>query len=117
MGGTKKKSLAAMEKEQDSKGDEETPAKGKKGKEQKAAPQQQKRLPFLAPKMSEDEMVKALTPLKAVTVFSASRALGVNASIATGLLRNLEQQRRIVKVGGFSGHFVWALALHASTPS
>jgi small subunit ribosomal protein S25e len=110
MGGTKKKSLAAMEKEQEAKGDEETGSKSKKGKEQKTAPQQQKRLPFLAPRMSEDEMLKALTPLKAVTVFGASRVLGVNASIATGLLKNLEKEKRIVKVGGFSGHFVWAVA-------
>jgi ribosomal protein S25 len=114
MGGTKKKSLAAMEKEQEARGEEEG-AKPKKGKEQKAAPQQQKRLPFLAPKMSNDEMLKALAPLRAVTVFSASRALGVNASIATGVLsdlenRNLEKEKRLVKVGGFSGHFVWAVA-------
>jgi len=109
MGGTKKKSLAAMEKEQEAR-DEGEGQKPKKGKEQKAAPQQQKRLPFLAPRMSSDEMLKAITPLKAVTVFSASRALGVNASIATGVLRSLESEKKIVRVGGFSGHFVWAIA-------
>ncbi|MDG6898436.1 MAG: hypothetical protein JRN24_01725 [Nitrososphaerota archaeon] len=109
MGGTKKKSLAAMEKEQEAKDGAEA-SKSKKGKEQKGFPQQQKRLPFLAPKMSNDEMVKALAPLKAVTVFSASRALGVNSSIATGLLRNLEKEKKLVRVGGFSGHYVWAMA-------
>ncbi|MDV3278609.1 MAG: hypothetical protein LYZ69_09145 [Nitrososphaerales archaeon] len=108
MGGTKKKSLAAMEKEQDAKDNEEAGQKGKKGKEQKGAPQQQKRLPFLPPKMSEDEMVKALSPLKAITVFGASRVLGVNASIATGLLRILETEKKIARVGGFSGHYVWS---------
>ena len=109
MGGTKKKSLASMEKEQEAKDSEEAGQKGKKGKEQKGAPQQQKRLPFLPPKMSEDEMVKALSSLKAITVFGASRALGVNSSIATGLLRALETEKRIARAGGFSGHYVWSI--------
>jgi ribosomal protein S25 len=107
----KKKSLASMEKQQES--EDEGPAsgevqKGKKTKE-KAAPQPQKRLPFLAPKMSDAEMVKALAPLKAVTLHTASRALGVNASVASGLLRDLEDKKMIARVGGFSGHFVWTV--------
>jgi ribosomal protein S25 len=112
LGGVKKKSLASMEKKQDSKDTEPQAGaapKGKKEKEQKAAPQQQKRLPFLVPKMTEDDMMKSLAPLRAITVYSASRALGVNASIATGLLRNLEGKRLISKVGGFSGHVVWSV--------
>src|SRR5271157_2805984 len=106
MGGVKKKSMASMEKSQDSEGEGQTPApqqKGKKTKE-KAAPQQQKKLPFLVPKMSQEEMVKALTPLKAITLYSASRALGVNASIASGVLRDLEGRNLITRIGGFSGH-------------
>jgi len=114
MGGVKKKSLASMEKSQESEGESQTPAqqpqKGGKKTKEKAAPQQQKRLPFLVPKMSEEEMVKALTPLKAITLYSASRALGVNASIASGLLENLETRSLITRIGGFSGHYVWALA-------
>lgn len=82
---------------------------GKKQKEQKAAPVQQKKLPFLPPKMSDQEMVKTLTPLKAITVFTASKALGVNASIANSVLRSLEHKKLIVRAGGFSGHYVWAL--------
>ena len=113
MGGVKKKSLASMEKSQDSEQEGQSagqqPQKGKKTKE-KSAPQQQKRLPFLVPKMSEQEMVKALTPLKAITLYSASRALGVNASIASGVLGSLEDRNLITRVGGFSGHYVWAIA-------
>lgn len=110
MGGVKKKSLASMEKKQDSSETEQQSGEAsgaKKGKEQKAAPQQQKRLPFLAPKMTEAEMMKSLAPLKAITIYTASRALGVNASIATGLLRDLEAKKAISKAGGFSGHTVW----------
>jgi len=113
MGGVKKKSLASMEKSQDSEDEGQAagqqPQKGKKT-EKKAAPQQQKKLPFLVPKMSEQEMVKALTPLKGITLYSASRALGVNASIASGLLAGLETKKLITRVGGFSGHYVWAVA-------
>ncbi len=112
MGGVKKKSLASMEKTQESQdaGQEQAaPSKGKKAKEQKAAPQQKRQLAFLPPRMSEAEMVKALTPLKAITVYTASRALGVNASVATGVLRELEQKSMIHRAGGFSGHGVWAI--------
>ena len=99
-----------MERKQDSEDTQQQTGeapKGKKGTEQKAAPQQHKRLPFLVPKMTENEMMKSLAPLKAITIYSASRALGVNASIATGLLRDLEGKKIISKAGGFSGHAVW----------
>jgi small subunit ribosomal protein S25e len=112
LGGVKKKSLASMEKSQDS---EETPqeggaqSKGKKAKEQKNAPQQKRQLSFLAPKMGDAELMKSLTPLKAITVYTASRALGVNASVASGVLKELEARKVIVRAGGFSGHGVWSM--------
>ncbi|MBI3858777.1 MAG: hypothetical protein HY296_00840 [Thaumarchaeota archaeon] len=111
MGGTKKKSLASMEKQQESADEQKDAAqpKGKKAKEQKAAPQQQKKLAFLPPKMTDAEMVKALAPLKAITVYTASRALGVNASIASNVLRGLESKQMLKRSGGFSGHAVWAV--------
>jgi small subunit ribosomal protein S25e len=102
-----------MEKSQDS---EETAAqpgqesKGKKQKEQKAAPQQKKQFTFLPPKMTDAEVVKSLAPLKAITISTASRALGVNASVASGILRDFESKKLLRKVGGFSGHAVYAAA-------
>jgi small subunit ribosomal protein S25e len=115
MGGVKRKSMAAMEKSQG--GDDQTPQGadaskgGKKTAEKKAAPVQQKqKLPFLTPKMADQDMVKSLTPLKAITVFTASRALGVNSSIANGVLRSLEGKKLLVRVGGFSGHYVWKVS-------
>ena len=110
MGGVKKKSLASMEKSQDSEETaqgQEAPAKGKKP-EKKSAPQQRKQLAFLPPKMSDAEFLKTLTPLKAITVYTASRALGVNASVASGVLKELESKKMLTRVGGFSGHGVWA---------
>ncbi len=111
MGGVKKKSLASMEKTQESQdaGQEQAPAKGKKAKEQKGAPQQKRQLAFLPPRMSEAEMVKSLAPLKAITITTASRALGVNASIANAVLKELEAKQLLVRAGGFSGHGVWSV--------
>jgi len=112
MGGVKKKSLASMEKTQESQdaGQEQAASsKGKKSKEQKAAPQQKRQLAFLPPKISDAEMIKSLTPLKAITVHTASRALGVNASVASGLLKELEAKSMLVRAGGFSGHGVWSV--------
>ena len=111
MGGVKKKSLASMEKSQDSQEnaqDSGEQTKGKKTKE-KSAPQQKKQLSFLPPKGSDTDLLKSLTPLKAITVYTASRALGVNASVATGVLRDLESKHLLTKEGGFSGHTVWAI--------
>ncbi len=110
MGGVKKKPLASMEKQQDAQSQGQDQSKQKKEKETKAVPQQQKRLPFLVPKMSDQEMVKALSGLKAITVYNASRALGVNASIALGVLNALEEKRMLMRAGGFSGHYVWTVA-------
>ena len=108
MGGVKKRSMASMERQpqsQQSQGGEET----KKEKGEKAAPQQQKRLTFLLPKMTDQEMLKSISPLKAITVYSASRALGVNSSVASSLLLSLEGKSLLKRAGGFSGHYVWAL--------
>ena len=110
MGGVKKKSLASMEKSQDSTETaqpQESTAKGKKTKE-KAGPQRTKQLSFLAPKMSDAEFIKTLSPLKAITVYTTSRALGVNASVASGVLKDLESKKMLTRVGGFSGHGVWS---------
>lgn len=113
MGGVKRKSMASMEKQQDAQDEAQQPGaapKGKKGTEKKSAPQQQKKLPFLAPKMTDQEMLKTLAPLKSITIFSASRALGVNSSIANTLIRTLESKKMLLRVGGFSGHYVWTTA-------
>ena len=111
MGGVKKKSLASMEKSQDSTetAQQEAAPKGKKAKEQKAAPQQKRQLAFLPPKMSDVEMMKSLASLKAITVYSASRALGVNASVASMVLKDLESKSMLARAGGFSGHGVWSV--------
>ena len=111
MGGVKKRSLASMEKQQQSQGEEAGQGEEKKkGKGERAAPSQQKRLTFFPPKMNDEEILKSLMPLKAITIYSASRALGVNPSVASSLLLSLEGKSLIRRAGGYSGHYVWSPA-------
>jgi small subunit ribosomal protein S25e len=112
MGGTKKKSISQADKAQSAQ-DNAQGAGAKKpekktAKEAKLAQQQAKQQALLVPKMDEKQLLKTLAPLKAITVYGASRALGLNAAIASQTLRNLESKNVIKKVGGYSGHYVYA---------
>lgn len=111
MGGVKKKSMASMEKSQESTeaGQEQASgSKGKKTKDRSGAPQR-KQLAFLPPQASDAELVKMLFPLKAITVHTAARAMGVNSSVASAVIRDLESKSMLRKAGGFSSHGVWAV--------
>lgn len=55
------------------------------------------------------KVVDRLRPLKALTVYSVAQALGVKASTANALLRKLVESGLAVRVGGYSGHYVYAL--------
>jgi len=111
MGGTKKKTLASMEKSQDDSasaaGGEE---KGKKKTEKSKGPGERKRVEVLMPKLSDQEMMKSLASLKAITVYGAARSLSINAAVAKTIISSLESKGMVKRVGGFSGHYVWAAA-------
>jgi small subunit ribosomal protein S25e len=110
LGGVKRKSLASMEKSQGAQDTAQSEgSKEKKTKETKGQPQQRKQFAFLVPNLSDAEVLKSLAPLKAVTLYSASKALGVNAAIAAGMIRDLQAKNLLTLVGGFSGHRVWAV--------
>jgi len=104
MGGAKKKPLAAMEKAQR----REAEKAQQKRKEAKLE-QQSKQLGTIQLKMSEDQIINILAPLKAITVYAAAKALGVKASVASATLRSLYQKGLLKKEGGFSGHPIYAL--------
>jgi small subunit ribosomal protein S25e len=120
MGGTKKKSMSQAEKSQGAQeaaqggGNPKKPEK-KSAKEAKFAQQQAKQQALIAPKMDDKQLMKVLSPLKAITLYGTSRALGVNAAVATQTLRNLESKNVIRKVGGYSGHYIYA-AIATDTP-
>lgn len=112
MGGTKKKSMTQADKSQTSQDGSqgEGPKKPEKKtvKEARLAQQQAKQMALIAPKMDEKQLLKALAPLKAITVYGAARALGLNAAIASQTLRSLESKNVIRRVGGYSGHYIYA---------
>ncbi len=81
--------------------------KGKKKVEKSKGPMERKRVEVLVPRMSDQDLMKALTPLKAITVYNASRALSVNAAVANAVLASLESKGLVSRAGGFSGHYVW----------
>lgn len=113
MGGTKKKSISSADKAQSAQDSAQQagPKKPEKktAKESKLAAQQAKQQALIAPKMDEKQLIKSLAPLKAITVYGASRSLGLNAAIATQTLRNLEAKNAIHRVGGYSGHYIYAV--------
>jgi small subunit ribosomal protein S25e len=119
MGGTKKKSISAADRSQ-SASDSGQQSEGKKpekktAKEAKLAAQQAKQQALVAPKMDEKQLLKTLAPLKAITVYGTARALGLNAAIAAQTLRNLESKEVLKRVGGYSGHYIYAVNTPAST--
>ena len=101
MGGSKKKSISQVEKAQS------VSAKGseKKGKRDISAT---KFAEFLR-EIPEQQIIKNLTEIKAITAYNAAKALNTNASIATALLRDLESKGLASKAGGSSGHYVYRL--------
>jgi len=110
MGGTKKKTMASMEKSQD---EDATDASGGAGKKKTTTkevkgPGERRRVDVLMPKLTDQELMKPLHPMKAITIYTAARSLNVNASVARVILASLESKGLVRRVGGFSGHYIWA---------
>lgn len=107
MGGAKKKTIAKSEKTQQA-SVEEAPAK--KGKEPKPT-QQAKRIGWAMPKLSDEQVTQVLAPIKALTLYEVAKALGVKASVAVAVTRNLENRGILKREAGYSGHYVYSVAL------
>jgi small subunit ribosomal protein S25e len=111
MGGTKKKSMSQADKAQSAQDNAQGGAKKpekKTAKEAKLAQQQAKQQALIAPKIDDRQLLKTLVTLKAITVYGTARALGLNAAIAVQVLKNLESKNIIRRVGGYSGHYIYA---------
>ncbi|VFJ15462.1 MarR family transcriptional regulator [Candidatus Nitrosocosmicus franklandus] len=99
MGGNKKKpSQSNASKSQEN--------KGNKKEETKKIPktQQKQRLSVL---IEDAQGLKTLDSMKAITVQSLARSLGVKISVANNYLRNLENKNIVKMVGGYSGHRIY----------
>jgi len=103
LGGAKKRTLAQAEKTQST-----AAAKTERKKEDKVPQGTRRHLPFLTLRMNENEAREALGSMKAITVYGVSRVTGVNASVASSLLDSLVAKHIVRKVGGYSGHWVYA---------
>lgn len=104
MGGAKKKPIAKAERGQVAGGEEEKPAP-KKSREKQA----EKTLRAAGvSRLDENQAVQALMPLKAITIYGAARVLGIRASDASQMLRNLEGKGQLKRVAGYSGHYVYS---------
>jgi ribosomal protein S25 len=105
-GGTKKKSLSAMEKMQKRLQEKEAA----KAAKQKAAQQAQKPKvdsTVAVTKLNESLALKALQEQRALTTHGLARALGVKASLANQLLRSLVAKGLAEIAGGYSGHYIF----------
>jgi len=99
MGGNKKKpSQSSANKSQEN--------KGNKKEEVKKTPkvQQKQRLSVL---IEDAQGLRALDNMKAITVQSFARSLGVKISVANNYLKNLENKNMIKSIGGYSGHRIY----------
>jgi small subunit ribosomal protein S25e len=105
MGGIKKKTLSAMEKEALRKQQEEAAKDEKRRKEQKASQRVD-----AAGRVDEKAALSAMKELKAVTLYGLARALGVRASVANHLIRSFESRGLLQRVGGYQGHYVYTVA-------
>ena len=102
MGGQKKKTISKSEKKSKS----EPIKTGKKNKSKFTKMQ-----PIVTvPKMDEKEAAKTFLPMKAITIYSTAKSLGINASLANRLIKNLEGKGILEKVGGYGGHYVYKYA-------
>jgi small subunit ribosomal protein S25e len=62
---------------------------------------------MMVPKIDDLEASKIFGPMKAITAYSTAKALGINVSMASTLIKNLENRGILEKVGGYSGHYVY----------
>ncbi len=74
-------------------------------KEEKKKPQQKQKLAVI---IDESQGMKAIQNMRAITVQSVAKAAGVKISVANSLVKTLESKGVLKKVGGYSGHKVYA---------
>ena len=99
LGGQKKKTISKSEKKS-----KPEPIKTDKKSKSKLAKLQ---TIVTVPKIDEKEAAKTFVPMKAITIYSTAKSLGINASLANRLIKNLEGKGILTKDGGYGGHYVY----------
>ena len=103
MGGVKKKTLSST------KATGQQPSEGtNKLKKDEPKPQIKSQKHKSSVLIEDINDVSILKGMKAITVQSISKVLGVKISIANNYLRNLESKGIVKLIGGYSGHKVYS---------
>jgi small subunit ribosomal protein S25e len=101
MGGNKKKPTQSnASKSQDNKNTKKDETK----KPTTSKPQQKQKLSVF---IEENQGMKAIGTMKAITVHGIARTLGVKISVANNFIKNLENKNIVENVGGYSGHRIY----------
>lgn len=103
MGGVKKKTLSST-KATGQQPSDATTNKPKKD-ENKSVKSQKHKSSVIIEDINDTTIVRGM---KAITVQSLSKVLGVKISIANNYIRNLESKGLVKFVGGYSGHKVYS---------
>lgn len=104
MGGVKKKTLSS------SKATGQQPSDGtNKPKKDETKPQIKTQRHKSSVIIEDINDISILKGMKAITVQSISKVLGVKISIANNYIRNLESKGTVKFIGGYSGHKVYSL--------
>src|SRR4051794_3450954 len=113
MGGAKKRPVSSTQNDSSrTQGDANagTGKPTKKGESKKGTgQQQQQQKQKLSVLVEEANGRKALDNMKAITVHSFARTVGVKISVANAYIRSLESKNVLMCVGGYSGHRVYQL--------
>lgn len=111
MGGAKKRPVSSTEKESAGAQGEVNAGSSKQIKktDPKKGSGQQQQKQKLAVLVEEASGRKALENMKAITVQSFARTVGVKISVANAYIRSLESKNVLTCVGGYSGHRVYQL--------
>ena len=101
MGGSKKRSMAQMEKTQDSpdKGKDESATPGKKGGKAKTVAEKRAR-GLQAPDLNDPKFIGEVGKMSAITPYSLASQFNVKLSVAKDLLEELERRKMVTLVGG-----------------
>jgi small subunit ribosomal protein S25e len=105
MGGVKKKTLSSTKATGQQQPADAKTNKPKKEENKPVSRSQKHKSSVIIDDVNDQSILRGM---KAITVQSLSKALGVKISIANNYLRNLESKGIIKTVGGYSGHKVYS---------
>ena len=108
MGGSKKKSPSQQEKTQND--NSKTGKKSKKSKEKSSSSKAE-----ITVILTDEQAEKLIKGSKFITVLELAKKAGVKASAANSYLKRASAANKIRRVGGHSGHWIYATGPSLST--